>query len=305
MSLRLTLLNRALRHVAQPLLKRTKSPRQARRDFNLTARFLFRGPRAHAIPLALGGVPCLRVDPPGAGEGSLILYFHGGGYITGAPRTHLPMVGHLARVAGVAAVLPGYRLAPEAPFPAAFDDAARVWRALREAGTPAERIVLGGDSAGGGLALALLAHVLASGERPAGLFAFSPWTDLTLSGASLDENADRDAVLPVQRIRELRSLVAPSGNLADPRLSPLFADFAGAPPIYLQVSESEILRDDSLRLAERLREAGVSVRTDTWHDTPHVWQIFRGWLPEADEALDRVAAFVRDCLRSSPRQSGN
>jgi acetyl esterase/lipase len=305
MSARLTILNAALRGIGRPLLKRTKTPERARRDFDLAARLVFLGPRRTARRAEIGGVPCLDVRPGGAEGKGVLLYLHGGGYITGSARTHLPMVGHLAGRIGCRAVLADYRLAPEDPFPAMFDDALAVWNGLRKEGVSAGRILLGGDSAGGGLALALLAHVLGDGERPAGLFAFSPWTDLTLSGASLEENAESDVILPVERIRELQGLLAPEDSLADPRLSPLFAQFAGAPPVYLQASETEILRDDTLRIEARLREAGVEVQTDLWPDAPHVWQVFRGWLAEADDALERVADFARRCLRSSSPQSGS
>lgn len=304
MSLRLILLNAGLRRLGRPLLRRTKTPERARRDFEMTARIVFRGPRSDASAASIGSVPVLDVRPPNAPSDRAMLYFHGGGYITGSARTHLPMLGHLARVSGFRTIVPDYRLAPEAPSPAPFEDAVAVWNGLRQE-LPAGRILLGGDSAGGGLALALLAHILETGERPAGLFAFSPWTDLTLSGASLSENARRDPILPVERIAELPALVAPGNDPGDPRLSPLFARFDGAPPVYFQVSESEILRDDTLRLAERMKACGVDVRTDTWPDAPHVWQIFRGWLPEADDALDRVADFVRARLRSSSPRSEN
>lgn len=305
MSARLAILNAVLRSVGRPLLKRTKTPERARRDFDLTAQLVFRGPRGNVAPESLGGVPCLFVHPRGAAENGVVLYFHGGGYITGSARTHLPMVSHIAQNTGLRAVLPDYRLAPEHRFPAFFEDARTVWSALRASGVEAGDILIGGDSAGGGLALALLSDVLKSGERPAGLFAFSPWTDLTLSGASLWENAESDAILPVERIRELREMLASDEDLADPRLSPLFGDFPDAPPIYFQTSESEILRDDTLRMASRLRETGADVSVDLWPDTPHVWQLFRWWLPEADDALERVAAFAKRIVRSSSPRSGS
>lgn len=304
MSRRLTLLNFVLRHVGRPLLKRTKTPENARRDFDLTARLAFRGPKSHARTREFGGVPCIAVDPPGAAPDGLILYFHGGGYITGSARTHLPMLGGLAQMAGVRTVLPDYRLAPEDPFPAPFEDAEAVWDALTAETDPA-RIVLGGDSAGGGLALALMSHVLAQGQSPAGLFALSPWTDVALTGDSLRENAEKDAILPVERIEELRDLVVAGADPNDPRLSPLHASFEGAPPVYFQASETEILRDDTIRMADRLQEAGVQVKTDLWPDAPHVWQLFHRSLPEADDALARLAEFIGDCLRSSPPRSGS
>jgi acetyl esterase/lipase len=141
-----------------------------------------------------------------------------------------------------------------------------------------------------------LARLLDEGECPAGLFAFSPWTDLTLGGRSLKSNAASDVILPVERIEELRALVSPDGSMDDPRLSPLFATFTGAPPVYLQASKTEILLDDTLRMEERMRESGVDIRVDLWPDAPHVWQLFRGWLPEADNALERAATFARERL---------
>lgn len=305
MSARLSILNALLRSVGRPLLKRTKTPERARRDFDAAARLVFRGPRRDARRRQVGGVPCLDVRPDGAGLDRVLLYLHGGGYITGSARTHLPMVAHLARRAGLRAILPDYRLAPEHRFPAAFDDARSVWDGLRAEGVSADSVLLGGDSAGGGLALALLAHLLEDGQRPAGLFAFSPWTDLTLTGGSLKENAELDVILPVERIEELRAFLTEPDTLADPRFSPLLAKFDGAPPVYLQASHSEILRDDTLRLDAKLRDAGADVKMDLWPDTPHVWQLFRGWLPEADDALERTAAFAETCFRSSSPQSGS
>ncbi|WP_413720042.1 alpha/beta hydrolase fold domain-containing protein [Silicimonas sp. MF1-12-2] len=303
MSARLTALNLLLRTVGRPLLKRTKTPERARRDFDLAARWIFLGPRTNASRRVIAGVPVLDVRPPSASGDAVLLYFHGGGYITGNAASHLPMVGSIAGKAGLRAVLPDYGLAPERPFPAAFEDALATWNGLRNEGTDARRIVLGGDSAGGGLALALLAHLLAAGERPAGLFAFSPWTDLTLGGETLRTNARSDLILPVERIEELRTMVAPQADLADPRLSPLFAGFEGAPPVYLQASRTEILLDDTLRIERRLRNAGVDTQVDLWPDAPHVWQLFRSWIPEADEALDRTAEFVRRCLKVSIPQA--
>ena len=303
MTWRLAALNFGLRSLGRPVIKRTKSAPRARRDLTLTSRLFFRGSRGHATRRELGGVRVRDITPPGADAENVLLYFHGGGYVAGSSRTHLPMLGHLAKRSRTRAILPDYRLAPEAPFPAAFDDAVAVWRGLRDEGVPADRIVLGGDSAGGGLALALLSQVLAEGERPAGLFGLSPWTDLTLSGQSLEENAKLDAILPGERVEELRDMVAPDIDPTDPRISPLFAKFDGAPPVYLQVSETEILRDDALRMAERLREQGVEVQVDTWPDTPHVWHLFLGWIPEANEAMDRVAEFSQRCFKSARPQS--
>jgi len=244
----------------------------------------------------------------------VILYFHGGAYVLGSPRTHRAMAAELAARSGCRVFLPRYRLAPENPFPAAFEDALGVWEALLARGYPAGRIVLGGDSAGGGLALALLGHLCRAGTPPAGAFAFSPWTDLTLSGASVIGNARRDRVLPAGRLAEARGMVlgfdgglGPAPVVApqtpdaalDPRLSPLFAAFPDPPPVLIHAAESEILRDDTLRMSgplpgARLRLAG---------DLPHVWPILHGFLPEARATLDETATFIRACLGSAPAGS--
>lgn len=298
MSVQLAILNFVLRYGARPFIKHTRSPKRARRDLERMAHLVFRGPHRGAQKVDLGGVTALRYAPNGAPQDKVLLYLHGGGYVAGSATSHLPMIGALARQANVTAVLPNYRLAPEHPFPAAFDDALVSWQALRQSGYESQNIILGGDSAGGGLALALLGHLVGEGELPAGLFAFSPWTDLTLTGASLKTNAGSEVTLPVERIQELREMVVSPSDVANPKMSPLFADFTGAPPIYIQASECEILRDDSVRLVERLRTANVDVAIDLWPKTPHVWQMFRRWIPEADDALDRTAAFIKKRLKS-------
>lgn len=303
MSLRLSMMMVAMRYGMRPLIGMTPSPRVARRSLDaLTRLFCRRAPAVRVEEFELAGRPARRLTPPEPAGEAIVLYFHGGGYVTGSPASHTPMASRLASLAGISVVLPHYRLAPESPFPAAFEDAVAAWSALRSEGYDASRIAIGGDSAGGGLALALLAELLARGEAPLCAFAYSPWTDLTLSGASLSENARRDALLPVRRIEELTEMVLQGADPEDPRISPLFAEFTKAPPVYLQVSDSEILRDDSLRLAEHLKEQSVFVRVDRWKDAPHVWQMLDGWVPEARDALARTAEFLRDRLMlASPK----
>jgi acetyl esterase/lipase len=166
-------------------------------------------------------------------------------------------------------------------------------------GFAADHIVLAGDSAGGGLALALLADLCSRGLAPAGLFAFSPWTDLTMTGASLKENADRDPLLPVDRLREAVSMVLGTFDAGDPRVSPVYAEFIKPPPVLLQVGQEEILLDDSRRMAFSLRRAGGMVKIDEWTDCPHVWQMLEAFLPEAQAALSDVAIFVRKLVARS------
>ncbi|HVL19724.1 MAG TPA: alpha/beta hydrolase fold domain-containing protein, partial [Amaricoccus sp.] len=187
----------------------------------------------------------------------------------------------------------GYRLAPEHPFPAGLDDCRAAWEALLAEGERPQRIALGGDSAGGGLAFALLHLLLGDGAPPpACVVAFSPWVDLTLAGESLGRLARRDALLPAGRLSETRALYLGGADPRDPRASPCLGAFEGGPPVLIQASRVEILLDDARTMAERLAADGVTVTLDLWDAVPHVWQFYHGRLPEADAALDRAAAFL-------------
>ncbi len=305
MSWQLKVLRVVLRAAVKPSLRRQRDSYTARRAFETGAWINARGRRFwtafHDAPL--GAVPALWTEQPGAG-GALVLYFHGGGYVTGSPRTHAPLARQLARRAGVPLCLPDYRLAPDHPFPAAFDDAVAAWEGLLARGHAPGRIVLAGDSAGGGIALALLGRLCATNApRPAGVVAFSPFVDLTYSGASITENAAHDILLPVERLETLRARILQGADPTDPRISPLFADFPGAPPVLIQAARTEILRDDATRMAERLRGFGAEVRCDIWGNLPHAWQFFPGWLPEARAAIAQAGGFIAERLAAPPRAS--
>ncbi len=179
----------------------------------------------------------------------MILWLHGGVHLMGSALTHRAMLARLGALTGCRACLPEFRLAPEHPYPAGLEDALAVWDGLVAAGHAPGSILLGGDSSGGGLMLALLARLLARGQRPAAALAFSPWTDLTGSGASLVENAGADPMLPVSRYAEACGYYLAGTDPADPGASPLYARFPGCPPVWLHVSQTEILRDDTLRMA--------------------------------------------------------
>lgn len=231
-------------------------------------------------------------------SGRIVLYLHGGAYFAGSTETHKGLMGRLSRLSRVEVAAPDYRLLQVAPFPAAFDDCLTAWNHLRQGREPGE-IIIAGDSAGGGLALALLAHVLAQGERPAGVVALSPWTDLTLSGATL--GSGREVLLPVERMAEVAAEYLAGAEARDVRASPLFATFVEPPPVMIQVGGREALRDDSERMAQVLRMAGGEVVLEVWDDCPHVWQIFDGWVPEARAALRRVAHFVQTSFDRASR----
>jgi acetyl esterase/lipase len=295
MSLQSTVINRWLRWVEKPAMARAKGPVQMRRRFEINARLMFHAPRGTTRKWhELGDVPTLQVTPPGVSGDNTIFYIHGGGFVFGSPGTHAAMLGQLASRAGTRAVLPRYRLAPEAVFPAATEDVRAAWDGLLATGVAANKVVVGGDSAGGALALGLLAQLCADkAELPAGVFCFSPLTDMTFSGESFRENVEAEVVLPADRADEMGQLYLAGFARDDPRASPLFADFAGAPSVWLTVGDTEILRDDSRRMAARLREFGVDVAFTERHDLPHVWPIMHNILPEGRETLDALAAWIR------------
>ncbi len=304
MSWQLAALRRSLHWTAYPVMGRVRNWGLARTAFRLSATLAFRSVRGTRYAKAEGalapGLFVMGQDDPKPG---VILYLHGGAYIIGSPGTYWELAGRLARQTGHRLYLPDYPLAPESPAPAAFHAAVASWEALLGYGYRPHEIIIAGDSAGGGLALALLAHVLAEGQRPAGIVAFSPWTDLTLSGASLKDNAATDVLLPAARVHEIRDLVVGALEPDDPRVSPLFARFPGCPPAFVSWSETEILRDDAVRMVRVLRENGAFVEQDVQADAPHVWQLFHGMVPEANASLHKAARFIVAAL--ARRQAGS
>ncbi|HTQ72203.1 MAG TPA: alpha/beta hydrolase [Acidocella sp.] len=227
----------------------------------------------------------------------VMLYLHGGGYFACSPRTHRPITGGFAQH-GFAVFAPDYRLAPENPFPAAIEDALASYRALLAVHDSAN-LVVAGDSAGGGLALATMLAARDAGlALPAVLVLFSPWTDLAGTGASLQANARADSMLVGARIQEAAAVYLGGAHPETPLASPLYADLAGLPPLLLQVSDREILLDDSTRLAEKIRAAGGRAELSVWANLPHVWQISQSFLPEARQALGQAAHFAKSALAS-------
>lgn len=228
-----------------------------------------------------------------------MLYLHGGGYIACSPETHRSLVGSLVRRTGCTAWVPRYRLAPEHPYPAALDDALSAYRhLLHTEGVDPQRLVVAGDSAGGGLALALVLalrdHAL---PTPAAVVTYSPWTDLAATGPSLDENTDRCAMFAGETIREASRFYAGPTDPYVPTLSPLYGDFRGFPPLLVHAGADEVLRDDAVRVAERARAAGVPVESRLWAQVPHGWQFFAAVMPEARESLTLTQQFIAHHVR--------
>lgn len=294
MSLRLQIINFLVRHVERRALTRIKDPAKIRRRMERQAQLFFRPPRKTPITrerLAHGGasVSALRI---GDGLEGTLLYFHGGAYIYGSAKTHQRLVAKLASDNAFTAYSVNYRLAPEHPFPSAIEDALLAYQALLGRGIKPETITIGGDSAGGGLALSLLHAILAKGlGRPRNVVAFSPLTDQTLQSGSLQENAKAEVMLPVERMPEVRDMYIKT-DVKNPLASPLFGNFTHAPPVFLSVGTTEILRDDTLGMAAKLRGQGVQVTADISENAPHVWPYFHDRLPIADATLARVKAFL-------------
>ena len=301
MSLRLRLLNLFFRAIAKPRLRRTTDPSLARREFALAARWCLAQGRGSVRVAVPGAVPLLRFDPPGGMTQRAILYFHGGGYIVGSPLTHQGLANRLALDTGLSVWVPEYRLAPEHPFPAAWDDADIAWDQLLVAGYAPQDVVLAGESAGGGLCFALLTRLCAAGTLPRAVVAFSPWVDLTGGCPSLASNAQRDPLLPAEAFATLSHHVLGGHAADDVRASPLFAAYPGCPPVLLQASEVEIIRDDATRLADRLRAFGGTVTLQLAPATPHAWQLMVHRLPEADRSVADAVDFISAVQPLAPK----
>ncbi len=223
----------------------------------------------------------------------IVLYLHGGGYLFGSPKTHRQVLIAMAKAFQSPCYGLDYRLAPEHPFPAAVEDAAQAYQWLQTRHPQAE-IVLAGDSAGAGLALATAIGARDAGlKHPLAIVGFSPYADLAVTGASVESNAKSCAMFTPRGIREAAAMYLAGADARDPRASPLYADFAGLPPMLLFASRHEILRDDTLRLADRAAAAGVKVELIVRDRLPHVWPVFVTLLPEAREAFATVTAFAR------------
>lgn len=254
-------------------------------------------------PVSAAGVPAewTRRESPDADSGEpagVVLYLHGGGYFQGSLATHRRLVAALCRAGSVEGLSVDYRLAPEHRFPAAVQDAVAAYRWLVTAGGyPPQKVVVAGDSAGGGLSLALLLSLRDAGDPlPAGAYLISPWTDLAGTGGSVTTRAGLDPMIDPAGMELTARRYVGDGDLTDPLASPLYADPAGLPPLLLHVGDAEVLLDDTTRVAERATRAGVEVETEVWPEAFHVFQMMAGLLPEADEAVARAGSWIGKIL---------
>jgi epsilon-lactone hydrolase len=224
-----------------------------------------------------------------------IYYLHGGAYVACSPETHRAFTSALSRAANARVFALDYRLAPENRFPAAVEDAVAGYRWLLDQGVDPQEIVIGGDSAGGGLTMATLVALRDAGERlPRAAFVISPWTDLACAGRSLDANDERDSMFYGAGVRWMAPVYLGGASPHDPLASPIYADLSKLPPLLIQVSDTEVLLDDSTRLADRAKHCGVNVDLRVWSDLPHVWPVFVAFrMPESFQALGEIAQFIQ------------
>jgi monoterpene epsilon-lactone hydrolase len=238
--------------------------------------------------------------PHHAARQRCILYLHGGGYVAMSARTHRSITSRLAAWSNASVFALNYRLAPEHRFPAALDDALAAYRTLLATGTPASAVALAGDSAGGGLALALLVAARDAGEPlPAAAMLFSPWTDLAATGNSIIDNNEIDPLFFGTWVGLTARHYLGDTPATHPLVSPLYADLTGLPPLLIQVGDSEVLLDDSRRVTEIARRAGVEATLQIFPSVPHGWQVFAPILPEARASLRDAAGFIRAKLPKS------
>ena len=221
-----------------------------------------------------------------------LLYLHGGGYFACSPATHRPVTAAYAKQ-GFAVFAPDYRLAPEHPFPAAVEDAHAAWNGLLELGHAPGKLTFSGDSAGGGLALALMLTLREHGQtQPAAVALLSPWTDLAGTGESVTSNAKRDAMFWGPGLLAGAAFYLGGTQAQNPLASPHYADLGGLPPMIIHAGDRELLRDDSVRLAKKARAAGVATELKIWPVVPHVWQLAQ-FVPEAKQSIAEMAAFLK------------
>ncbi len=267
---------------------------QTRQRFTAMERLLPQPPAGtQTVALDIGDLHAQRIVTRASGKDRHVLFLHGGGYILGSPSLYRHFTWRLASAARAGVLSLDYRLAPEHPFPAAVDDAFGAYCWLLAEGAEPTRIVVVGDSAGGGLTYSLLLRLRdESVPLPAAAVALSPWTDLALTGASLRLNAAADPMVSIEGARQLVDHYLAGADPRTPYASPLYGDPTGLPPSLIQVGSDEVLRDDAVRMADRMRAAGCEVELEIWPRMPHVWHLFAPLMPEARRAIERIGAFV-------------
>ena len=274
---------------------------EMRERLNKISRFLKRAFGVSVEATTINGLYAEWLRPKQAETRKVLLYLHGGAYLVGSCRTHRQMVSHIVRAARIPALVPEYRLAPEHAFPAAIEDAVGVYRALLDDGFAARDILIGGDSAGGGLTVATLLSLRHAGlPMPSAAVLLSPFLDVTASGESARTRASQDPWFDASDMHLVTDLYCETGvDLRNPLVSPVFANVAGLPPTFIQVGDDEILLSDSTRFADKLKVAGVPVEIEIWPGMWHVFQLFIGKMPESRRAIKRIGAHLKAHTKAS------
>jgi acetyl esterase/lipase len=295
MSWRAAILRLVLRVLKKRQGRRTSSAAQVRRRLSRIEPFV-PGPPAgtQTTPIDAGGIPAVRLAVRQSRDDRYVLFFHGGGYTVGTARLYRDFTWRLGVASRACVLYFDYRLAPEHPFPAAVKDAVKVYRWLTDR-VDTRRIAFMGDSSGGGLALATLYRLRDDGlDLPRAAVTVSPWTDLALTGPSLTLNAAADPMLDVATLPALAEGYMAGANPRNPYVSPLYGDATGLPSTLIQVGSDEILRDDAVRMADRMRTAGCDVEIEVWSRMPHAWPLYARILPEGRAAIERIGTFLQD-----------
>ncbi len=292
------ILHNILLRLSRSLNRRFASLQARRQRLERFARLLPMPRGIRRAVIRIESRPAEWLIPENSPPDAAMLYLHGGGYVMGSIRTHRALAARIARAARVRSLIIDYRLAPEHPFPAALDDAHRAYRWLLQQDIPPERLVVAGDSAGGGLALALMLYLRDRGEPlPAAAVCLSPWTDLAGTGSSLQSKAAVDPIVPVNALDYVAKQYLGNETPQNPYASPLYGDLHGLPPLLIHVGTYEVLLDDSLRFAEKARAAGVNVSLEIWPEMMHVWHFFAPFLPEARQAIKKIGVFMRKIIQ--------
>ncbi len=292
-SIRHRLIRNTLYTLTNAIRGRATSIQELRRMTDLGAMVFFFPWGVERESLKIGKIPAEWIIPQKADHNKVILYLHGGGYAIGSKQTHRSMVGQIAKKAGYCALLIEYRLAPEDPYPAALEDAVEAYRWLLDTGHAPEDIVIAGDSAGGGLATATMLQIRDEKlPMPACSVLISPWVDLTISQDSVYKYVARSPMLFLKEMKAWARNYAGIYPLDHPKVSPMYADLTGLPPMLIQVSDSEVLVDEDKILAENAKAAGVDVTFQQFSGLIHVWQIYWRYLPQARIAINKIVAHI-------------
>lgn len=250
-------------------------------------------PDVHFEEISIGKLFAAWVHTPGCTKDHVILFLHGGGYISGTFYSHQDFIGRLAQATGCYVLAIDYRLAPEHPFPTALEDAHLAYQFLLNEKISSENIFVAGTSAGGGLTLSLLLKLRDQHEPlPRAAICLSPWVDLALTGKTLDTNAGKD-IIQKDRIQKAADLYLQGHNPKDPLASPLYGDLKGLPPLLIQTGTRELFLDEIERFAQKARESGVNIELQRFEEMIHTWQLFASQIPEGQEAIDQIATFLR------------